>query len=270
MKMREHMQADSSISPELIRAQVARILASEAFVRCRRMQRFLEFIVEESLAGRAGQLGEYCIGTAVFDRGEDFEPALDPIVRNDARRLRLKLLEYYRVSPAESNDSVLIDIPKGGYAPVFLRPSIREDKSASPERLRRLAVLPFEVLSPAPEHAMHSRSLCMSLTAGLTNVQGLEAVAHSYFREQPVREAASELRLSYAIHGSVVHSSDQCRIIVNLIHVSDGTQLWAREYDFSAMDMLSVQSEIVGNVLSAVRSRLLIERPPLKSLAIAA
>src|SRR5690348_4353086 len=84
------------IAPHAVREQLAAILTSENFVRSRRMQRFLEFIVEETLAGRADQLAEYSIGLAVFDRGTDFEPALDPIVRNDARRLRLKLLEYYR------------------------------------------------------------------------------------------------------------------------------------------------------------------------------
>ena len=109
--------------PIAIRAQLGRILASEGFVRCRRMQRFLEYIVEEALAGRAQQLGEYGVGLAVFDRSPDFEPALDPIVRNDARRLRLKLLEYYR-RPQERG-GVLIEVPKGGYAPVFrsLEPS---------------------------------------------------------------------------------------------------------------------------------------------------
>src|SRR5215471_7300465 len=98
---------DTQIGPQAIRAQVARILASEGFVRCRRMQRFLEFVVEETLADRATELGEYAIGVSVFDRGQDFEPALDPIVRNDARRLRLKLAEHYRATTC-SKERVLI------------------------------------------------------------------------------------------------------------------------------------------------------------------
>jgi hypothetical protein len=107
------------IQPSAVREQLRRILVSEAFVRSRRMQRFLEFIVEETLAGRGDQLGEYCIGIAVFDRGSDFEPALDPIVRVDARRLRVKLLEYYSDASSGTSDEVVIHIPKGGYIPVF-------------------------------------------------------------------------------------------------------------------------------------------------------
>src|SRR5689334_20705414 len=93
-------KVENEIGQEAVEAQVAHILASEGFSRCRRMQRFLQFVVEETLAGRGSTLGEYSIGVSVFDRGEDFEPALDPIVRNDARRLRSKLAEYYRDAPS--------------------------------------------------------------------------------------------------------------------------------------------------------------------------
>src|ERR1044072_3677960 len=100
--MNPHTETDVNIKPDAVRKQLAGILASEPFARCRRMQRFLEFVVEETLADRANQLGEYSIGISVFDRGTDFDPAVDPIVRNDARRLRLKLVEYYRQSGSGS------------------------------------------------------------------------------------------------------------------------------------------------------------------------
>lgn len=108
----------SASYPSAVRAETLRILRSEGFVRSKRMQRFLSFIVEEVLAGRAAQLCEYTIGMAVFDQNESFEPALNPIVRNDARRLRQKLLEYYKRG-ATGASQVVIDIPKGGYVPVF-------------------------------------------------------------------------------------------------------------------------------------------------------
>jgi TolB-like protein len=256
---------DNKITPQAIRAQLARILAGEAFARSPRMQRFLEFIVEETLAGREDQLGEYSIGLAVFDRGTDFEPAVDPIVRNDARRLRFKLLEYYG---AQTSIDVLIDIPKGGYVPVFTRPQAAQ-KSLPSESPRRLAVMPFDVHATAVEGAMYGRALCMSLTASLTNLDGLEAVAHGYVRELPIRDAASEMQLSHVIHGSVQNSSDRFRVIVNLIHMTNGTQLWAREYDFDNGEVLSSQSEITRAVLSEVTSRLGLEQgpPPQRSFA---
>ena len=83
--MQKLIDWNTEIEAQAVRAQVARILASEGFARSPRMQRFLDFVVEETLAGRAAHLREYAIAVSVFDRGEDFEPALDPIVRNDAR-----------------------------------------------------------------------------------------------------------------------------------------------------------------------------------------
>ena len=102
-----------------VRFELAKILQSDGFIHSGRMRRFLEFVVEESLAGRSNQLCEYSIAVSVFDRSESFEPGLDPIVRNDARRLRNKLLEYYQRTQGACPNQVFIEIPKGGYSPVF-------------------------------------------------------------------------------------------------------------------------------------------------------
>ncbi len=268
--MNAHKQWDPGISPHAVRAQLGRILGSESFARARRMQRFLEFIVEETLAGRADQLGEYGIAIGVFDRRPDFEPALDPIVRNDARRLRMKLLEYYRQTHTRAGD-VLIDIPKGGYVPVFHPAQYGEPAGeAAPDTPRRVAVLPFEEISTAPESALCGLALCMSLTAGLTAVDGLEAIAHGYVRDQSFRDTASELKLTHVIHGCVWKSGGRCRVIVNLIQVSQGTQLWAREYDFEAAEMPAIHSEITGQVLREVKARLAAPPSYPRRLALAA
>src|SRR5262249_43828369 len=60
---------------------------------------------------------EQLIALDVYGLGSDFDPGRDPIVRVDARRLRDKLREYYAEFPTER---VLITIPKGSYAPVFI------------------------------------------------------------------------------------------------------------------------------------------------------
>lgn len=104
-------------SSHSVRIELLNILKSDGFVHAKRMQRFLEFVVEETLAGRANNVCEYSIGISVFGRDATFEPGLDPIVRNDARRLRQKLLEYYL--QCGNRNAVVIEVPKGGYVPVF-------------------------------------------------------------------------------------------------------------------------------------------------------
>jgi TolB-like protein len=249
--MSERTRIAAAPSAEAVRAQLERILASEAFVRSRRIQRFLEFVVEEKLAGREEELGEYGIGVAVFDRGADFEPALDPIVRNDARRLRLKLLEYYRDTRNWQPDDVLIDMPKGGYIPAFLPVPVSETPIPHHHGCR-LAVLPFEALSPEPDATMCGRALRVSLTAALTQVDGVETVAHGY-------ETAPQMHLSHVIQGTVLKFDSRCRVIVHLVQVPEGTQLWSGAYDFETVEMMSLQSEISASVLSEVIAQL---RPP--------
>ena len=106
-------------SPHVVRVQLSKILQSDGFARAIRMKRFLAFVVEETLAGRASGLCEYSIGISVFDRKDSFEPGLDPIVRNDARRLRQKLLEYYQRPNLDGDDQIRIEVPRGGYVPTF-------------------------------------------------------------------------------------------------------------------------------------------------------
>jgi len=101
---------NARISAHAIRIQLAKILKSNGFVRSTRMRHFLGFVVEETLAGRSGQVCEYNIGISVFQRDESFEPAIDPIVRNDARRLRRKLLEYYQQSRSDDEKQIVIDL----------------------------------------------------------------------------------------------------------------------------------------------------------------
>jgi TolB-like protein len=127
----ERLRADSALrplscenramqpTPDDVRAELERVLASGSFASTSRLSRFLRFVVERSLAGEAERLKEYVIGVEVFDRDEQYDPRIDSIVRVEAGRLRAKLDEYYR--GAGESDPVAIVIEKGSYAPVFLR-----------------------------------------------------------------------------------------------------------------------------------------------------
>jgi tetratricopeptide (TPR) repeat protein len=101
----------------VVQAQLERIVSSVEFRKSARMCRFLRVVTQEALSGNLSSLKEYRIGTEVFDKDESFDPRLDPIVRNEARRLRRKLEMYYLVEGR--SDPVLIELPKGGYIPVF-------------------------------------------------------------------------------------------------------------------------------------------------------
>lgn len=104
-------------SKDDIRAALERILASPDFFASDQRRKFLRFVVEESLAGRAQGLKGVVIAHEVFRRDDDFNSKSDPVVRLEARRLRRDLDSFY-VGPGRA-EPVRISIPKGGYAPEF-------------------------------------------------------------------------------------------------------------------------------------------------------
>jgi Tol biopolymer transport system component len=81
------------------------------------MSRFLRFLCERHLEGNDNQLKESVIAVEVFGRKPDHDPSQDSIVRTEAGRLRARLAEYYMGQGKD--DGIVIELPKGGYIPVF-------------------------------------------------------------------------------------------------------------------------------------------------------
>jgi hypothetical protein len=97
--------------------QVRRILQSTTFRNATTLQQLLQFLAAKTTTGSSDVLKEYTIGVEALGRKPDFDPKIDPIVRVQSHRLRLKLKEYYDTEGR--HDPVLIQIPKGHYLPTF-------------------------------------------------------------------------------------------------------------------------------------------------------
>ena len=110
-------QDDSGSSPSAIRAYLTRLLSDPAFPASARRRKLLEYVVEQTLAGRANRLKAFDLAVAVLGRDERFDPQNDPIVRIEVGRLRRDLEHYY--ADSGSRDPIRIAIPKGHYVPTF-------------------------------------------------------------------------------------------------------------------------------------------------------
>lgn len=118
---------------EDVATQLERILASSEFAQSARLQRFLRFIVEETLSGRGAALKEYAIALDVFERDASFDPQTSSIVRVEASRLRAKLDRYNAIEGRD--DAVRIGLPPGGYVPTFRAAGRSQEPAAlRPER----------------------------------------------------------------------------------------------------------------------------------------
>jgi hypothetical protein len=98
---------------------VMRIVSGSQFRKSPRLRRFLLFVAERTLTGHAEDVNEHTIGWKVFERGIDYNPSDDSIVRTTARQLRTKIKEYFETEGSE--EAWTLEIPKGSYVPVFAR-----------------------------------------------------------------------------------------------------------------------------------------------------
>jgi len=92
----------------------------------------LRFLVGETTAGRNKSLKERVVAVEVFGRQPGFDPKLDPVVRNEMRRLRAKLLEYY--AGHTNRAGLVLEIPKGVYAPTLRKVSVSDGNRSSVRR----------------------------------------------------------------------------------------------------------------------------------------
>ncbi len=102
---------------DVIETHLEKIQRSGEFSAADSLRRLLRFVVHETVAGRGDDVKEYNLGVTVLGRGDSFDPKADPIVRVQMRRLREHLARYYAAEGR--TDSLIIDIPKGRYMPVF-------------------------------------------------------------------------------------------------------------------------------------------------------
>jgi len=106
------------LTSEEKRQALERVLKSETFARSEQLKRFLRYICESEIQGRAQEITEYSIAVEALGRPQDYSPNEDSSVRNRAYALRRKLEEYY--SSEGCGDRVKIHLPKGSYVPRFV------------------------------------------------------------------------------------------------------------------------------------------------------
>jgi hypothetical protein len=107
------------VSAEEAHAELEIVLRSHTFDRSERLHKFLRYICELTLKGEASRINEYLIGSEVFQKGPEYNPNEDSVVRRQAHALRRKLHDYYA---GEGKDRpIRIELPVGRYVPTFRR-----------------------------------------------------------------------------------------------------------------------------------------------------
>ena len=253
----------SESDQKAIRQQLDRILHSGPFLQSRRRQRFLEYLVNETLAGRSERLKGYTIALEVFDRPETFDPTVYPLVRIEAARLREKLREYYDTDG--QGDPIQIDLPKGSYTPHIEFRTEGAPRHARQEPLAQemsstvpsVAVLPFDDLSADQNLGYLGDGVAEDIITALSRFPDLVVVARgSSFaykgRAVDMRQVGKELGVGYIVEGSVRKDGGKLRIVSQLIDTKNGGHVWAERFDRTGTDPWALQDEVTGMIVSAL------------------
>jgi TolB-like protein/Flp pilus assembly protein TadD len=253
--------------------QLARILRSETFQQADRLKRFLTFVVTEAISGRQEDLKEYVIGVQVFRKEESFDPRTDPIVRVQARRLRAKLVRYYREEGRA--DALIIDLPKGGYAPIF-RPRdtpvlIKRTVGTVLVSRNTVMVEPFADHSPGRDLGFFCDAVRDELIHHLAQLPGIRVLASR--GSEGRRELDEQARgAAVIVGGSVRQAGDRLRTTVHLVDAASHCYLWSEAIDTHRSDTFETQERVADAVLKKLEPDWLGRRvgtfgPPVQNLA---
>ncbi|MFO1061158.1 MAG: hypothetical protein U1E53_29845 [Dongiaceae bacterium] len=249
-----------------IRAQLERVLASRDFDASDRNRRFLSFVVEAALEGRADQIKAYTIGTRVFGRDDGFDPQNDPIVRIEARRLR-RSLEHYYLTGGRS-DRIVISIPRGSYVPLVSvaglptvpiadghpREPSRDGDPAGPEPLGArgpaLFVMPFEDdddFAPAPSLA---RGLTREIISRLTRFEGLRVFGPLIGGGGHPDVAAMPADVDYVLSGGVGRSGGGIQVTASLLAARSLRYIWSDRFQapLEPREFHAIRDEVADRV----------------------
>jgi len=248
-----------------VQDQLNRVLASPEFRRSFRLQRFLRMAVECSLAGEIDQMKEYIVGREVFDRGADYDPGIDSIVRVEAQRLRRKLREYYQTHGRK--DPVLITFQSGSYVPAFVRVA-REPAPVAPEtervvtlarpNPRTVAVLPFSNLSPEPEQDYFCDGITEDIINAISSIPKLQVIGRtslfSLKRIEDPHEIGIRLGAGTIIEGTVRKAGELLRVSARITDSRTRRVRWSQVFDRKTSDVFSIENEIARSIAHALRA----------------
>jgi adenylate cyclase len=227
------------------------------------MQRFLRTTVDRTLDGFSDQLKEFSLGRDVFDRGEDYDPRTDSIVRVEARRLRKKLRAYYEADGL--SDKIVIRLKPGTYIPSFsaaggggqVQAPVVTETVLDP---KTVAVLPFSNLSSDPEQSYFCDGISEDIIDALSTVGDLHVLGRGVtftLRDNALdpRDIGTALRVGTIVEGSVRKSGGMLRVSARLIDTLTGRVRWSTTVDRPESDVFAIKDEIATAIATTLCDR---------------
>ncbi|HEV8553633.1 MAG TPA: adenylate/guanylate cyclase domain-containing protein [Casimicrobiaceae bacterium] len=207
-----------------------------------------------NIAARLEQLAEpggICISGAVHEQVRDRLPSLrfadggEHALRNIVRPLRI-----WRLAPPARTSAGEHPLRSG------LHIAALPQHPPAPDR-PSLAILPFTNLSGDGSEDYFSDGITEEIITAVSRFQGLLVIARNASftmrgRESDSQRVGAALGAEYLLQGSIRRAGDRIRVTAQLVEAASGTQMWGERFDRTLADVLDVQDDIAGRIVSAV------------------
>jgi serine/threonine-protein kinase len=170
--------------------------------------------------------------------------------------------------------SWFFDLTRHGIIRTEDLPSVTRSNASPPANSteKSIAVLPFNDLSPAKDHAYFGEGIAEELLGALAKVDGLRVAARrsSFWfkdREAQLAEIAAKLNVDHVLEGSVRRDGNRVRVTAELIDAYDGFTIWSETYEREMHGIFALQDEITRSIVDTLKLKLAISPlPPPRSM----
>lgn len=140
---------------------------------------------------------------------------------------------------------------------------VARSRAIAPEGRAMVAVLPFDNLTGDAAQEYFSDGLTEEMISqlGERDPEHLGVIARTsvmhYKRDRPpLDRIARELGAQYLLEGSVRRDVNHVRVTAQLIRAADQSRMWARQYDRTPADVLTLQDEIAEAIANEIQASL--------------
>ena len=129
---------------------------------------------------------------------------------------------------------------------------------AASGKIESLAVLPLENMSHDSAQDFFADGMTEELTADLAQIGALRVISRTSVMQYKgtrklMPEIGRELNVDALIEGSVRRAGERVRITAQLIQASNDKHLWAKSYEGDLGDVLTLQSQVAGEIASEIK-----------------
>ena len=126
---------------------------------------------------------------------------------------------------------------------------------------RSIAVLPLENLSGDASQEYFADGITDAVITQLAKSHALRVISRTSIMQfkntrKPLPEIANALNADAIVEGSVSRAGNRVRVTVQLLDARADRHLWAQEYDRDVRDVLSLQSELAGDISEEIRANI--------------